>query len=412
MKVQQIVQKLEEEIKGKNRKDTISGFEKLLSENIEEISQNDFFFNLPLKNIFSIFSKIDFNLLEENDRTIDILQNIIKNIINKHFEEKETILILQNLNLTTNSFSYEEIFSILELITNCPILVNFCNLYKEQNKEVDIDYEYELQQKENEIEKLKKEIYLEKQFENEFLPITEKPIDFEPDIFKACREGKLTSVQWLLEKENEDKNKKDKYDNTPIHIATENCHLEIVEYLIKKQNVDKDIKGNFELTPLHCACENGYLKIVKYLILKGANIEAKDNIGETPLHYACECGHLPVVEYLISKGANIEAKDKSFINTPLHRACKNGYLPVVEYLISKGANIEEKNSCETTPLHCACEEGYLPIVEFLISKGANIEAKNKDHWTPLDLASWYGSTVIIDYLISKGANTNIKDKDG
>ena len=102
------------------------------------------------------------------------------------------------------------------------------------------------------------------------------PKDFEPDIFKACEEGKLTSAKWLIEKENEDKNKKDDDENTPIHIVSQNGHLSIVQYFIEKQNVDKDIKGCEEKTPLHYACEEGHLQIVEYFISKCANIEAKD----------------------------------------------------------------------------------------------------------------------------------------
>ena len=159
MSVKQIVKKLTEEIKKGNRKEVVETYEDLLCENIEKLSKNENFFNLPLKNIFSVVSKVDFNLIEENDKIIEIIQNIIKNLVQKHFEEKETILILQNLNLTTNSFSsYEEIFSLLALITNFPILVNFCNSYKEQIQFIDKDYEYEIQQKEQEIEKLKQKI--------------------------------------------------------------------------------------------------------------------------------------------------------------------------------------------------------------------------------------------------------------
>ena len=88
---------------------------------------------------------------------------------------------------------------------------------------------------------LKKKNNLEEKSTITFLPIIEKPTDYEPDIFKACKEGKLTSVQWLLEKENEDKIKKIDSNNTPIHIASQNGHLSIVQYLIEKQNVDKDI---------------------------------------------------------------------------------------------------------------------------------------------------------------------------
>ena len=105
MGVEEDVQKLEEEIKGANRKDLINEYETKLINNIEELSTNENFFNLPLNNIFSIISKVDFNEIEDVDRILEIIQNIIKNIISKHSEEKETLLILQNLNLTSN-FSF------------------------------------------------------------------------------------------------------------------------------------------------------------------------------------------------------------------------------------------------------------------------------------------------------------------
>ena len=115
MDFNQVVKKLETEINEKNRSDFVEVYEKILSENIEEFSKYEDFFNLPLNNIFSVISKVDFNEIQE-DEIYEIIQNIIKNIINKHFEEKETILILQNLDLTTFLFSYEDIFLLLELI--------------------------------------------------------------------------------------------------------------------------------------------------------------------------------------------------------------------------------------------------------------------------------------------------------
>ena len=406
MNVKNIVKKLENEIKGEGKKDVVNTCEELLSEEIEELSKYKNFFNLPLKNIFSVISKVNFNEIEENDKTIEIIQNIIINTINKHFEEKETILILQNLNIKTLSFSYEEIFSILELIRNCPILVNFCHLYKEQNILPDKDYEYQIQQKDKEIEKLRqanihylsdqsKEIIIKKQISKVFPSITEKPIDYEPNIFKACKVGKITSVQWLIEIEKEDKNKKEEKDNyelqfyqgyTPIHIASENGHLSIVEYLIEKQNIDKDIKGRYGKTPLHYACLNGHLPIVKYLISKGSNVEAIDSHKKTPLHYACEEGHLPIVQYLVSKDVNIEAKDDEE-KTPLHYACEFCHLPVIEYLISKRENIEPKDKDDWTLLHWASYYGETDLVKYLVSRGENKNAKTKDGKTPYDLAS-------------------------
>ena len=431
-----------EEIKGDNRKVIINVYEEELSKAIEELSKNEDFFKLPLNNIFSILSKVDFNLQEESDKIIEIIQNIIKNIIKVHSDEKETILILQNLNTKTISFSsIDEIFSILELITNCPILVNFCHLYKEQNKDVDIDYEYELQQKDKEIAKLKEGIH------KPILPSLKDIHDeSEPIIFKVCREGNLTCFKWLLEKEGIDLSKTEELnDDNPIHIASKYGHLSIVQYLIKNIKVDKDIKGCYGKSPLHYACENGHLHVVEYLIYMDANIEAKDKEGKTPLHYVCSNGNFEIVEYLISQDADIEAKDymgktplyyacnncHTLIidyllskgakidvqgdyneETPLHDACNKGDLPMVEYLILKGADIEATNDKCRTPLHCACEKGHLPIVEFLVFKGANIEAKDEINETPLHVASYRLRYNICKFLLSKRANRRAMNKYG
>ena len=168
MNVNEIVKKLEDEINGENREDVIDSIEEVLSQNIKELSKNENFYKLSLKQIFSVVSKVNFNDIEQNDEiveVVEIIKNIIKNIQETHFEEKETILILQNININTTeiSFSYDEIISILELITNCPLLVNLCQLYREQTKEVYIDYDYELEQKSKEIETLKTELETLKQ---------------------------------------------------------------------------------------------------------------------------------------------------------------------------------------------------------------------------------------------------------
>ena len=127
MNVEKLLQQLEEEIRNENRSEVIETCEVQLSQKIEELSNFENFFNLPLNNIFSVISKVDFNEIEENDKIKEIIQNIIQNLNNSHPEEKETILVLQNLNIATNSLSYEEIIPLLGLFTNCPILINLCN---------------------------------------------------------------------------------------------------------------------------------------------------------------------------------------------------------------------------------------------------------------------------------------------
>ena len=101
--------------------------------------------------------------------------------------------------------SFEEIFSFLELIKNCPFLVKFCNLYKEQKQLPDKDYEYEIQQKDQEIQKLKQIINNDKskkETTNKFAQITKKPsiFTFQKDIFKACKEGNSQVFNGYLKK--------------------------------------------------------------------------------------------------------------------------------------------------------------------------------------------------------------------
>ena len=70
MNLNEFVKKLEEEIKGENKKDFINELESKLSENIEELSNNENFFNLPLNNIFSVISKVNFNEIEDDDKIL------------------------------------------------------------------------------------------------------------------------------------------------------------------------------------------------------------------------------------------------------------------------------------------------------------------------------------------------------
>ena len=385
--IEQTIDKLSKEIKGRKSKHVIDKLEETLSKNVKELSNNEHFFQLPLSNIFSVISKINFNSIEENGKIFEIIHNIIKNTVNAHFEEKETILLLQYVDISQYSFSYEESFSILDIFINCSFLHHFCNLHKEIQQIPEKDFEYELKKRDKEIEVLKKQIC--------FPLILEKPKDFETNIFKACKEGKLSSVQWLIEKENVYKNIKvektcdDLFEgDTPIHIASYNGHHSIVQYFIEKQHVEVDIKGWAEKTPLHYACQNGHLPIVEYLISNGSDANTKYTFGDYAIHFACENGHLAIVRYLIEKQNVDKDIEGDYNRAPLHYACREGHFPIVEYLVSKGANIEAKDTFSgATPLHTAVLYDQTDIVTFLVSKGANKNAINEYGETPFYCAN-------------------------
>ena len=150
-----------------------------------------------------------------------------------------------------------------------------------------------------------------------FKPITQKPIDFEPYISKACSEGKLSSVQWLIEKENVNKNQAYIFKGTvdqiyaPIHFAVSYGHYSIVKYLIEQQNVDIEIKASDGKTSLHFATKYGKNSVFEYLVYSGADINATDYYYYTPLHYAALNGNTDLVKKLISLGADKYARNIS-----------------------------------------------------------------------------------------------------
>ena len=246
-------------------------------------------------------------MIDEKDKMIHILQNIIKNVIDSHFNEQETLLIFHNLKLPINIFSFEDILSLFELISNCPIISMFCKLLRDNITLPEVDYKYKYEILNNEI----------RAFYDIFHPISNFPMYFEKDIFKACSQNKLT----------------------------------IIRYLIEKAEISVGIKGDNGQTLLHVAADNGYFAIVQYLILNHANIEERDSFGRTPLHYASMNGHFEIVKYLISHGADIEKQDNDGRASLLY-ASMNVHYEIVDYLISHGANIEayDKDQKKSTSL--------------------------------------------------------------
>ena len=373
MSVDIAVEKLREEINQKKRKDVIDTLEERLIENIDQLLTNDDFFHLPLVNIFSVLSKIDFM---DIDNAFIILQNFIQKTVKSHFEEKETILIFQSIDTTNISLLYEKILSILEIFTNCPILRQLSRLHQQEKQQPVIDYDYEFHEKDKEIEKLKLQINeLEQAMDSViYEPIYEKPtIYFEPDIFIACEEGHLLSVKWLIKKKKGVKNKTDSIKRTPLHYACLAGQLQIVKYLLyKNANINaKDINGDYAI---HYATKQGHLQIIKYLIYKQNSLnDVKGFYGKTPLHYACEYNHLPIVRYLIEK----QKVDKHFMEIGEYN-----HLPI----FSHGVNIEAEDYWERTPLHIASFNNNTDIVKYLVSIGANKNAIDKEGKTPYDLA--------------------------
>lgn len=188
-----------------------------------------------------------------------------------------------------------------------------------------------------------------------------------------------------------------------IHEAIEKEDLSEVQFFIEEKKINKDEKNFFGETPLHVAVKLGHLDIVKYLIENGANKNAYNKIGYTPLRIAIEKDNREIKDYLISK----EARGKY---STIHEAIRKGDRLEVEFFIKeKKIDKDEKNLFGETPLHVAAKLGYLDIVEYLIQNGANKEAQNDRGETPLRLVVNKNQVKAMECLIKNGAD--ISDYD-
>ena len=84
-------------------------------------------------------------------------------------------------------------------------------------------------------------------------------------LLDACREGDLDIVKSLLEQNKLPVNYNDLgKEQTPLHLASAEGHLEIVKYLLKK-GADVNARDFESWTPLHCACANSQIEVIKLL---------------------------------------------------------------------------------------------------------------------------------------------------
>ena len=269
------------------------------------MAKEPLFYSLPFEQISKIIKKVEFSNEDEVNDPLILLQTLIEKTSEVY--EKEAVLLLNDIKVSNlPQPTLEDIIGIVSKFTKSEILTKLGELYKEEKSLPKLDYEY-INKKYEEINKRYQE--LKSKITNKFFHVTEKPSDYEVDIFKACEKGKLDNVQYHFEILHSDKEATCERafpgENQPtkgltaLHISAAYGQLDIVKYLCEIQKVNTEAKDEYIRTPFYITCKNGQLDVVKYLFeIAKVNPETKDKDGSTPLHFASQKGHLDVVKYL------------------------------------------------------------------------------------------------------------------
>ena len=255
-----------------------------------------------------------------------------------------------------------------------------------------------------------------------------------------------------------DVNKRDKDNQTPLHLASYRQHLKLVQVLLDhganitaedtngRNPLHRVIEGHFKsgdgvsivrlllgrgvnvntgdkhhITPLHSASYRQHLKSVRVLLDLGANLSAEDNEGRTPLHHVLEGPFVSedgvgIVQLLVKRGADVNTPDNNQI-TPLHIASYRRKLKSVRVLLNLGAHINAEDSQGRTPLHQVFgdrsihEDGF-GVVRLLVERGANVNTLDRHDLTPLHFASYCLHLESVRVLLDRGAHVNAEDSQG
>ncbi len=111
----------------------------------------------------------------------------------------------------------------------------------------------------------------------------------------------LEVVEFLLQFE-------DQHFSNGLPYASFNGYFDIVKFLVEKNADGLEVKDRNGKTALMCASMNGKLEIVEFLLKNNASTNPQDDKKNTALHLAVKNGHSQIAKCLIENGAQLNRK--------------------------------------------------------------------------------------------------------
>ena len=224
-------------------------------------------------------------------------------------------------------------------------------------------------------------------------------------VHPAAANGHLEVAKFYIEDMKCGATMKDEQGKTPLHLASQNDHVDLVKYLMlccDPFSQDKD-----EFTSLHLAASNGHLEIVRLLLEYGINYT--NHVGRTPLHLASLNGHLETVKCIVAAPECDPVCEDQDQYTPLQLAALNGHLEVVKYFMTdlcptSGMHVFSGSPLPSfykpsSPWHLAASNGHLNVVKFFVhNMSCDISSTDDLGRTPLHLASHSGHLNVVKYI--------------
>ncbi len=185
----------------------------------------------------------------------------------------------------------------------------------------------------------------------------------------------------------------------PIHDASRRGDQAKVVALLQQNPDLVSSRDKFGNTPLHVAALHDQSAIAALLIANGADVNARNY----PL------GHEVTASSYLSQKPDRDFNQKAFGETPLTLALLSyQHKEMIELLLTHGADPNVFVHIGVTPLQRAMERGLPYDVELLLANGADPEAINVSGYTAAGWAVMHNQTRILELLLDAGADANAK----
>ena len=172
--------------------------------------------------------------------------------------------------------------------------------------------------------------------------------------------------------------------------------------MILSTGISPNIRGGDDDTPLHDAVGNGHVEVVQCLLKYGASITATNEHEQTPLEFAMD-REGEAKDALDSYDGKDEEEKQALV-----QECE-GFSGIVQLLRTWNKmtqQVVKRDSYGQTILHRACKDSDKILLQECIAYGADVNATDNSGWTPLHDASISGSFECADILLSHGSNPN------
>ena len=201
------------------------------------------------------------------------------------------------------------------------------------------------------------------------------------------------------------------------------CHkVRGVRWRLKVKEINKTIKfDKYNLTPLLIASKYGHDDIMEYLHSVGADMDSKDaKTGKTAFHYVCESHNKTAISWCIEKKLpiNIQNKQKrtpliTYVQTLSEKdSCTTG----LGLLIDAGADVTTMDKSGSTALHHICRNKKVTsdirteVIRMLVTAGCPSELSGKNNEdSPLSILLQQRQYLLCLYLIHAGYDLSSSD---